>query len=212
MVEDLARLQNPRASRFFMRAAASADRRGGLAHRRRLLEGLSGRVVEVGAGHGPNFALYPPEVTEVVAVEPDATMREAATAEAASASVAVKVVAGHGDSLPLGDGEADAVVFSLVLCMVPRQARTLAEAARVLRRGGEVRFYEHVRSVGRIRGLLEDAVTPLLAWQVGCHPNRDTVAAVRAAGLDIERLSAFGFGPPLVKVRHVIGTATKALP
>jgi SAM-dependent methyltransferase len=212
VVEDLARLQNPRASRFFMRAAASADRRGGLAHRRRLLEGLSGRVVEVGAGHGPNFALYPPEVTEVVAVEPDATMREAAIAAAASASVAVKVVAGHGDSLPLGDGEADAVVFSLVLCMVPQQARTLAEAARVLRRGGEVRLYEHVRSVGRIRGLLEDAVTPLLAWQVGCHPNRDTVAAVRAAGLDIERLSAFPFGPPLVKVRHVIGTATKALP
>lgn len=39
------------------------------------------------------------------------------------------MVAGHGDSLPLGDGEADAVVFSLVLCMVPQQARTLAEAA-----------------------------------------------------------------------------------
>jgi SAM-dependent methyltransferase len=211
MAEDLARFQDPRASRFFIRVAAAADRRGGLEHRRRLVAGLSGRVVEVGAGHGPNFALYPPQVTEVVAVEPDATMRTAATDAAALAKVPVTVVAGHGDSLPVGDGEADAVVFSLVLCMVPEQARTLAEAARVLRRGGEVRFYEHVRSAGRIRGLLQDAVTPLVAWRVGCHPNRDTVAAMQAAGLGIDQLSVFGFGPPAVKVRHVIGTAVKAL-
>jgi SAM-dependent methyltransferase len=211
MAEDLARFQDPRASRFFIRVAAAADRRGGLDHRRRLVAGLSGRVVEVGAGHGPNFALYPPQVTEVIAVEPDATMRAAAASAAASAKVPVTVVAGHSDSLPLGDGEADAVVFSLVLCMVPEQARTLAEAARVLRRGGEVRFYEHVRSPGRIRGLLQDAVTPLVAWRVGCHPNRDTVAAVQAAGLGIDQLSVFGFGPPPVKLRHVIGTAAKAL-
>ena len=209
MVEDLAQLQNPRASRFFMRAAAAADRKGGLEHRRRMLAGLSGRVVEVGAGHGPNFALYPPEVTEVVAVEPDATMREASAATAAAADVAVRVVTGHADALPLGDGEADAVVFSLVLCMVPEQARTLAEAMRVLRPGGEVRFYEHVRSTGRIRGLLEDALTPAIAGWVGCHPNRDTVAAVREAGLEVGQLSAFPFGPPLVKLRHVIGAAVR---
>ena len=163
MTEDLARFQDPRASRFFIRVAAAADRRGGLEHRRRLVAGLSGRVVEVGAGHGPNFALYPPQVTEVVAVEPDATMRAAAASAAASAKVPVTVVAGHGDLLPLGDGEAD-------------------------------------------------AVTPLVAWRVGCHPNRDTVAAVQAAGLGIDQLSVFGFGPPPVKLRHVIGTAAKALP
>ncbi|HEY2267715.1 MAG TPA: class I SAM-dependent methyltransferase [Streptosporangiaceae bacterium] len=211
MAEDLARFQDPRASRFFMRVAVASDRRGGLGHRRRLVAGLSGRVVEVGAGHGPNFALYPPQVTEVIAVEPDASMRAAAAGAAASAGVPVSVVAGHGDSLPLGDGEVDAVVFSLVLCMVPEQARTLAEAVRVLRRGGEVRFYEHVRSPGRVRGLLQDAVTPLVAWRVGCHPNRDTVAAVQAAGLGIDGLSVFGFGPPPVKLRHVIGTAVKPL-
>lgn len=212
MAEDLARFQDPRASRFFIRVAAAADRRGGLEHRRRLLAGLSGRVVEVGAGHGPNFALYPPQVTDIIAVEPDATMRAAAASTARSAAVPVTVVPGHGDSLPLADGEADAVVFSLVLCMVPDQERTLAEAARVLRGGGEIRFYEHVRSTGRIRGLLQDAVTPLVAWRVGCHPNRDTITAIQAAGLDIKQLYEFGFGPPPVKLRHVIGTAAKTLP
>jgi SAM-dependent methyltransferase len=123
----------------------------------------------------------------------------------------VTLVAGHADALPLRDGEADAVVFSLVLCSVPDQARTLAEAARVLRPGGEVRFYEHVRSTGRIRGWLEDAITPLWAWRAGgCHPNRDTVAAVRAAGLDVEHVDAFSFGPGPTKSRHVIGTAAKS--
>jgi len=209
MAEDLAQLQHPRASRYFMRAAQAADRMGGLEHRRRLLAGLSGRVVEVGAGHGPNFALYPPEVTEVVAVEPDDTMRAAAGPAAAAAAVPVRMVAGHGDAIPLADGEADAVIFSLVLCMVPAQARTLAETVRVLRPGGEVRFYEHVRSTGRIRGLFEDALTPAISGLVGCHPNRDTVAAVRTAGLEVTRVSAFSFGPPMVKIRHVIGTAVK---
>ena len=78
MTEDLARFQNARQSRIFMRVAAYSDANGGTEHRRRLVAGLSGTVVEVGAGHGPNFALYPAEVAEVLAVEPDATMREAA--------------------------------------------------------------------------------------------------------------------------------------
>jgi hypothetical protein len=57
--------------------------------------------------------------------------------------------------------------------------------------------------------LLQDVRVPLVAWRVGCHPNRDTVAAVQAAGLEIDGLSVFGFGPPPVKLRHVIGTAAK---
>ena len=39
--------------------------------RRENLAGLSGRVLEVGAGTGTNFELYPYPVTEVVAVEPE---------------------------------------------------------------------------------------------------------------------------------------------
>ena len=38
--------------------------------RRQNLAGLSGRVLEVGAGTGTNFEFYPATVTEVVAVEP----------------------------------------------------------------------------------------------------------------------------------------------
>lgn len=209
MTEDLARFQNARQSRVFMRLAAYADANGGTEHRRRLVAGLSGTVVEVGAGHGPNFALYPTEVTEVLAVEPDETMREAARRAADAAPVPVSLLAGHADALPLPDASADAVVFSLVLCLVPDQARTLAEAVRVLRPGGHLRFYEHVRSASAMRAGLQDALTPLWSKAFGgCHLNRDTAAAVRAAGLRLDAVEDFPFGPRALRVRHLIGHAT----
>ncbi|GAA1993109.1 hypothetical protein GCM10009838_66350 [Catenulispora subtropica] len=147
---------------------------GALAHRRQLVAGLGGRVVEIGAGHGPNFALHPREVAEVLAVEPEATMRAAA---APAAPVPVRVVAGHAGSIPVPDGGADAMVSSLVLCSVlPDQGEALAEIVRVLRPGGELRFYEHVRSTGAVGGRLQDALTPLWRRVTGnCHPNRATL-------------------------------------
>jgi ubiquinone/menaquinone biosynthesis C-methylase UbiE len=210
MTDDLARFQNPRQSRLFMRLAAAADRQGGTEHRRRLVAGLSGTVVEIGAGHGPNFAHYPAEVVEVVAVEPDETMRVAAAAAAGRAPVPIRLVPGHADALPLPDASVDAVVFSLVLCLVPAQSRTFAEAVRVLRPGGQVRFYEHVRSAGQSRARCQDAVTPLWSKTFGgCHPNRDTVAAARTAGLTIDELDDFPFGPSAwLRVRHVLARAT----
>jgi hypothetical protein len=100
---------------MYLRSAASAEERGATGHRRRLLEGLGGTVVEVGAGHGLNFLLYPPEVTEVVAIEPEPTLRSQAEIAAESANVAIRVLAGVADELPLEDESADAVVASLVL-------------------------------------------------------------------------------------------------
>jgi len=43
--------------------------------RRELLAGLGGRVIELGAGNGLNFAYYPSPVSEVVAVEPESHLR-----------------------------------------------------------------------------------------------------------------------------------------
>lgn len=208
-------LQHPRFARQYLKIAAEADHRGGSAHRGRLLDGLTGRVLEVGAGQGRNFAHYPDTVTEVVAVEPDDTLRTAAQRAAAQAHVPVTVRAGHAGELPGEDGEFDAVVFSLVLCSVDDQAAALAESARVLRPDGQVRFYEHVRSRHRIAGLLEDAITPL--WRRmggGCHPNRDTEAAIRAAGFTIEHVDRFGFAfsPMVPRTAHIIGTATRPRP
>jgi ubiquinone/menaquinone biosynthesis C-methylase UbiE len=208
-------VSKPRFAKMYMKAAARADQRGAEDHRRRLLEGLSGRVVEVGAGHGVNFQHYPAIVTSVIAVEPEATLRATAEEAAKRAPVPVAVVEGTADALPLGDGEADAVVVSLVLCSVPDQATALAEARRILRPGGELRFYEHV--IARCqpkRTILQLAdrsgLWPKIAG--GCHPARDTGAAIEAAGFTTERCERFGFSASALepKIPHILGVARRA--
>ena len=115
-------------------------------HRDELLEGMSGRVLELGAGAGSNFAHYPATVEEVVALEPEPYLRRTAEAAAARARIRIHVVDGVADRVPVEDGSCDAAVASLVPCSVPDQARALAELRRVVRPGGELRFYEHVLS------------------------------------------------------------------
>jgi ubiquinone/menaquinone biosynthesis C-methylase UbiE len=188
---------------------------GGMRERRReLLAGLSGYVLEVGAGTGANFALYPRDVIRVAAVEPELHLRRTAQAAAERAPVVVTVVSGTAESLPFPDATFDAVVYSLVLCSVSSQARALQEARRVLKPGGEVRFLEHVRSLnlwlGRGQDLLDATVYPLVSG--GCHLGRDTGSALRSAGFDMQRIVRFRWpsGCALVPTsQHIVGTAVR---
>jgi ubiquinone/menaquinone biosynthesis C-methylase UbiE len=168
----------------------------------------------VGAGHGLNFPHYPSTVTEVVAIEPEPTLREAASKAAADAPVPVTVRPGTAESLPLEDGSMDAAVASLMLCSVSDQAHALAEFRRVLRPGGELRFYEHVIANrqplrGFLRFLEVSRIWPTLA--AGCHPARDTASAIEAAGFTMQRCERFGFaaGPMQPQIPHILGTARR---
>ncbi|MGH2800477.1 MAG: methyltransferase domain-containing protein [Thermoleophilaceae bacterium] len=207
-------IRRPFFARMYPKAAARADRRGATDHRRRLLDGLSGRVVELGAGNGLNFAHYPTTVTEVVAIEPEPNLRAAAEAAAQRAAVTVTVRAGTADHLPLEDGEVDAAVASLVLCSVPDQASALAELHRVLRPGGELRFYEHVIARCQPKRTILQLADRSGLWPAiagGCHPARDTGAAIEAAGFTIERSERFGFSASAVEpsVPHILGVARR---
>ncbi len=126
-------VHHPIFARVFDRLSVVAERSGQGEHRRELLAGLQGRVIEVGAGNGLNFAHYPPTVTEVLAVEPEAYLRARARKAARRAPVAVAVVDGVADRLPADEASFDAGVASLVLCSVPAQPTALAELFRVIR-------------------------------------------------------------------------------
>ena len=206
-------VHHPLFARCYQRLSAQADERGAAEHRAGLLRSLSGRVVEVGAGNGRNFPHYPATVTEVVAIEPESSLRAAALRAAAEATVPVRVIDGVADRLDVEDGSCDAGVASLVLCTVPDQERALAELRRVIRPGGELRFYEHVVArrpmTARIERALDATVYPRLSG--GCHLARDTLAAIEAAGFQIESCRRFGFSPsPLApQVAHVLGIARR---
>jgi ubiquinone/menaquinone biosynthesis C-methylase UbiE len=121
------------------------DRAGAAEHRRRLVEEATGEMLEIGAGTGKNLPLYR-AAERVVALEPDSAMRARAQDAVLEARVPVEVVEGDGMALPFPDTSFDTLVFSLVLCTVPDMEQTLTEARRVLRPGGILRFYEHVRA------------------------------------------------------------------
>jgi SAM-dependent methyltransferase len=183
-------------------------------HRDELLAGLSGRVIEIGAGTGSNFGHYPATVEEVVAVEPEPYLRDRARAAAAEAQVRIDVVDGVADALPADDGSFDAAVACLVLCTVPDQARALAELRRVLRPGGELRFYEHIRSKRSAVALSQRAVDALFWPRAfgGCHTSRDTPAAIARAGFDVEDQRSMWVNPvPMAfpVATHAIGRARR---
>jgi ubiquinone/menaquinone biosynthesis C-methylase UbiE len=182
-------VHHPLFARFYTHVLARNEPAELLAYRTELLAGLSGRVVEVGAGSGANFPHYPAEVTEVVAVEPESYLREQAMTAGAQAGVQVKVLDGIADALPLEDASCDGAVACLVLCSVPDQASALAELRRVLKPGGELRFYEHVRGttprMSRWQHVADRTFWPHFFG--GCHTARDTVSAIEAAGFALER-------------------------
>lgn len=175
--------------------------------RSRLVAGLRGSVLEVGAGTGTNFALYPPGVTDVLAVEPHARRRDAA--RRAAARVPVTVIDGVAEHLPVGDATVDAVVVSLVLCSVRDVPAALAEFRRVLRPGAELRFFEHVIAERGALRALQRVTGPV--WSRipgGCHPDRDTVAAIVAAGFTLEEVDTVATGPgDLPAAPRVVGRA-----
>ena len=180
-------------------------------HREELVAGLSGRVIEVGAGAGSNFEHYPASVEEVVAVEPEPYLRERAADAAARTDVPVRVVGGVAEQLPVESGEFDAAVTSLVLCSVADQAAALAEIYRVLRPGGAFRFYEHVLSRRAAVAFSQRAVDRLFWPRAfgGCHTARDTQAAVEAAGFAIEAQRRMWINPVPVVATHAIGRARR---
>lgn len=168
-------------------------------------------MVEIGAGHGVNFAYYPPGVTHVLAVEPEPRLFALAQRASESSPVPVQVTRATAEALPIEDASFDAAVVSLVLCTVADQSAALREIRRVLAPGGELRFYEHVVSerpvAARIQRVLDATIYPPLAG--GCRCARDTRTSIRATGFAIEREDRFSFklSPVAPAIPHILGMA-----
>ncbi|WP_447035333.1 class I SAM-dependent methyltransferase [Streptomyces sp. DSM 118878] len=206
-------VHHPVFARFYARQSVAAERVLS-AHRKELLAGLSGRVIEVGAGNGLNFPHYPGAVSEVVAIEPERLLRKLAMEAAHRADVPVDVVPGAAEALPVKSEAFDAAVVSLVLCSVRDVRRALGELHRVLRPGGELRFFEHGRAPGTLMAtaqrVLDRTVWPPLCG--GCHVARSPVESLVDAGFDVGPYRRFlvpAKGPRLPFSYCVLGTARR---
>ena len=171
---------------LYDRMLAPSEEAGLRERRRALLTEARGRVLEIGAGTGANVGLYPEAVTELVLTEPEAPMARRLRERAGPGTQVVEAPAAE---LPFDDDAFDTVVCTLVLCTVPDLPAALAEIERVLAPGGRLLALEHVRSHEPNVARWQDRLVPV--WHVvarGCRPNRDTAAALEAAGFAFERL------------------------
>jgi ubiquinone/menaquinone biosynthesis C-methylase UbiE len=151
-----------------------------------LARGARGLTLDLGCGTGRNLALFPAEA-RIVGVDLAAdSLRRARSREPRA-----RLVRASAEALPFRKGTFDTVVGGLVLCSVDQADATIAEIHRVLRDDGELRLLEHVRSTKPWKARLQDLLQP--AWTTlsgGCHPNRDTEAAVLGAGFDVSERRA----------------------
>jgi ubiquinone/menaquinone biosynthesis C-methylase UbiE len=197
--------RHPIFARFYERLSKAMDPIE-REHREEVTRGATGRVLEVGVGNGLNLEHYR-EAGSVVGVEPEPTMIDLARPRVLEAAVPVRMVRARAERLPFRDGAFDTVVVSLVFCSVDKPSLAAAEIRRVLRPGGTLRFWEHVRSSGRVGAAVQDLATaPWKAFAGGCHPNRDTVRTLRRSGFEVEA-RRFPLGPPTPARPHVIGVA-----
>ena len=176
------------------------DRAGFAERRDRLVGTLQGEVLEVGAGTGLNVPRYR-RASRVVALEPDRRYARRLVARAGETGAPIEVVEGRAEALPFPDRTFDHVVTSIALCSVTDLDAAVAEIHRVLRPGGSLRFLEHVRGEGRV-ARWQDRLTPIQRRIAdGCHLNRDTAAAIEAAGFRITTLERFPLpmGHPLIR-------------
>ena len=208
------RKRHPVFARYYAKVSPGMDAEGMAGYRQRALTGLTGSVIEIGAGNGLNFPHYPPGVTRVLAVEPAPYLRSIAAQKAGGPGGVIEVQDGVAEHLPAADGAFDAAVATLVLCSVADQRAALREIHRVVRPGGQFRFIEHVRAetrgLRRVQRVLDATVWSLLCG--GCHVSRDTLSAIAGAGFTVTRSEAFRFPVtqiPMPASPHVWGIATR---
>jgi ubiquinone/menaquinone biosynthesis C-methylase UbiE len=179
-------------TRFFAliydRQMAATEKAGLRAFREALLAGAKGHVIEIGGGTGANLPCYGPAVESLTITEPELPMLRRLERTVREHRPAAKVLRAPAEDLPFDDHTFDVAVSTLVLCGADDQPRALRELRRVLRPGGQLLFFEHVRSDDPGTARLQDRVNWLNRLVVCCDCNRPTLHSIQNAGFTITQI------------------------
>jgi ubiquinone/menaquinone biosynthesis C-methylase UbiE len=160
--------------------------------RRRVCEGLSGEVVEIGFGSGLNVPYYPAAVTRVAAVEPADVGWKLARKRLDASTVPVQRSGLDGASLPFADDSFDAALSTWTLCTIPDVDAALHELRRVLKPGGKLHFVEHGLAPDERVQVWQHRLEPLQKRVFGgCHLTRPVVDLLHGAGFTISEVDVF---------------------
>ncbi len=182
-------------ARIYDAVLAPTERMGVRDQRRRLMDGLTGRIVEIGAGTGLNVPLYPTTADEIHALEPDQHMVGRLARRVGDSPIPLFLYRGDAHDLPFSDGVFDAAIITFALCTIPQPVRALDEAHRVVRPGGVLRFLEHIRSPIARTARWQDRINPM--WgrvSGGCRLNQPTVEILEATRWEMDEVWRSGGG------------------
>lgn len=179
-----------------------------------LLDGICGRVLEIGPGNGSNL-VYCQHAGKWIGVEPNRFLHPRLRKELAKTHVTGEIIGQPAELIDLPDCSFDVVIVTLVLCSVTRPRTVLEQVLRLLKPGGRYFFIEHVleprkKSVQRF----QRAIRPL--WRLcggGCRPDRDTLAEIISTGFEevqVERFHMPRQAVPWFLSSHIAGCATKS--
>jgi ubiquinone/menaquinone biosynthesis C-methylase UbiE len=166
------------------------------ADRQRILPYLLGDVLELGAGTGVNFSFYSQQIRSLIALEPEPALLRMAAQQRSSLEAEQAgrfyLIQGDGHHLPLASNSLDAVLCCLVLCSVSDPQQVLLEIYRVLKPGGTLVVFEHVRSEHAVTRTFQQLFNPL--WKplaCGCHLQRNTFQCIAQTGFTTEGLETY---------------------
>jgi len=188
-------VNHPILARIYDTVLAPTERAGVRDQRRRMMDGVTGRVLEIAAGTGLNVPLYPSTADEVHAIEPDRHMLARLERRSHESPVPLYLYQGDAQDLPFIDGAFDTAIIAFALCTIPDPPRALDEVHRVVRSGGTLRFLEHVRSQEDRTARWQDCISPIWGkFAGGCRLNQPTVEILEATNWEIDDLWRSGGG------------------
>ena len=143
-------------------------------YRQKLLEDVSGEILEIGFGTGLNLPHYPDGVTKITTIDPNPGMQKIARSRIAASNITVDYQVLNGESLPMADASFDSVVCTWTLCSIPQVDKAIAEINRLLKPGGKFFFIEHGLSKESSIQTWQNRLTPIQKVIAdGCHLNRN---------------------------------------
>ncbi|WP_019508594.1 class I SAM-dependent methyltransferase [Pleurocapsa sp. PCC 7319] len=179
-------------------------------YRQKLLENVSGEILEIGFGTGLNLAYYPDSVTKITTIDPNPGMQKLARSRIAASNIEVDFQILNGESLPMADASFDSVVCTWTLCSIARVEQAIAEVHRLLKPKGQFFFIEHGLSKDIQIQVWQNRLTPIQKVIAdGCHLNRNIkhIIEQKFSNVAIEQF----YAPKLPKVIGYMyqGIATK---
>jgi ubiquinone/menaquinone biosynthesis C-methylase UbiE len=160
--------------------------------RERVCNGLRGNTLEIGFGSGLNIPFYPPDVSEVWAVDPSEVSRKLAARRIEQSPIPIAFLCPDAQRLSMKDELVDTALSTYTLCTIPDPSKALRELLRVLRPGGTLRFVEHGRSPDAKVARWQDRLEPLQQRIfAGCHLTRDIPELITEAGFVIQSLDQY---------------------